>query len=197
VPGEASSHRNIALTIESSLISRGAFLLYVAKMEVRNVSEKPISKPKKAAKKKKKSGGQTKYKKEYDEQVFKLCLLGASDAEIADFFEVSEVTINGWKKKHKDFFKSIKDGKVKADTDIASSLYKRARGYEHTERVRELVTDEKTGVSELVVIKEVIKEIPPDTGACMAWLKNRQKTKWRDNKEIDVNMKKLEDLINE
>lgn len=35
------------------------------------------------------AGRPTKYKKEYDDQAFKLCLLGATDKEIADFFEVN------------------------------------------------------------------------------------------------------------
>jgi DNA-binding XRE family transcriptional regulator len=33
-------------------------------------------------------------REEYDEQARKLCLLGATDAELADFFGVSEQTLN-------------------------------------------------------------------------------------------------------
>jgi iron-sulfur cluster repair protein YtfE (RIC family) len=150
------------------------------------VSEKPRSKSKKAVKKKKKSGGQTKFKKEYSEQAFKLCLLGATDAELADFFEVKESTINEWKKKHKDFSESIKSGKVKADANVASSLYKRATGYQHTETTSEMQYNRETGESQFVVSKVVTKEVSPDTGACMAWLKNRQKTKWRDKQDLEI-----------
>ena len=46
-------------------------------------------------------GRPTKYKAEYAEQARKLCLLGATDMEMADFFEVSEFTINKWKKDRK------------------------------------------------------------------------------------------------
>ena len=43
------------------------------------------------------SGRPTKYKDEYCEQAYKLCLLGATDKEMADFFQVSLSTLNLWK----------------------------------------------------------------------------------------------------
>jgi hypothetical protein len=45
---------------------------------------------------KKEAGRPTKYKSEYPEQTFKLCLLGATDKEIANIFEVNE-DMNGRK----------------------------------------------------------------------------------------------------
>ena len=42
-------------------------------------------------------GRPTDYKPEYCEQATKLCKLGATDAELGDFFEVTEQTINNWK----------------------------------------------------------------------------------------------------
>jgi len=71
-------------------------------------------------------GRPTAYKPEYAETVLKLCLLGATDAEIGDFYGVSEQTINTWKKKHPDFLESIKSGKQKADANVATSLYQTA-----------------------------------------------------------------------
>lgn len=124
-------------------------------------------------------GAPTLYKKEYNEQVFKLCLLGAKDKEIADFFDICEATLNNWKIEHPKFLESIKDGKEKADSEVAKSLYKRAKGYTTKEVTKEVFDDE------MKVTKEVTKEVPPDTGAAMAWLKNRQPDKWRDKQEID------------
>ncbi len=40
--------------------------------------------------------GNSKYQEDYAEQAYKLCLLGATDNTLADFFEVSEQTINNW-----------------------------------------------------------------------------------------------------
>lgn len=127
-------------------------------------------------------GRPSKYKDEYNEQAYKLALLGATDKEIADFFNVDEGTINNWKKTAKgeqsEFFKSLKKGKQIADAEIANSLFQRAKGYEHPE-------DKIFNNDGAPLIVPTIKHYPPDTGAAMAWLKNRQPEKWRDKQEID------------
>jgi len=122
-----------------------------------------------------KRGRPTKYKEEYAEQAYKLCLLGATDKEIADFFGVTESTLNLWKKEYPEFSESLKNGKVVADAEVAASLYKRAKGYQYVE------TTYENGA----ITKSVVKEVAPDTGAAMAWLKNRQKDRWRDRHEVD------------
>ena len=58
------------------------------------------------------SGRPTKYKEEYGEQAYKLCLLGAMDKELAEFFNVNEDTINTWKKRNKEVFRVPKKGKA-------------------------------------------------------------------------------------
>ncbi|MHA2096941.1 MAG: helix-turn-helix domain-containing protein [Candidatus Hodarchaeales archaeon] len=121
----------------------------------------------------------TKYKKEYNEQAYELYLLGCTDKEVADFFEVSEVTINTWKKKHAGFLKSLRDGKLIADGKAAKGLHKRATGYNYTETTRE----DRNG--ELKIVKTVDKEQAPDAGAALSWLKNRQPDKWRDKKDVE------------
>jgi hypothetical protein len=125
------------------------------------------------------AGRPTKYKPEYAEQAYKLCLLGATDAELANFFEVEESTINEWKLHFLEFSESIKNGKVKADAEVANSLYKRATGY----KVDGVKVFQFQGEP---VVVPVVEEISPDTGACMAWLKNRQKAKWRDKQEVEI-----------
>lgn len=120
----------------------------------------------------------TDYREEYAEQARKLCLLGYTDKQLADFFNVSEQTINTWKIKHPQFLESIKRGKEIADVNVVESLYKRAIGIEYDEI--ELKTDGK------VKSKRVVKKfIPPDTTAQIFWLKNRQPKSWRDKQEID------------
>ena len=49
--------------------------------------------------KKKSRGRKSEYREEYAEQALKLCLLGATDKEIAEFFSVSEQSMNSLKKK--------------------------------------------------------------------------------------------------
>jgi hypothetical protein len=125
----------------------------------------------------KKAGHPTDYKPEYNDQVYKLCLLGATDKDIAGFFDVAESTINNWKIAHPLFLESIKNGKVNADIEIAQSLHKRAKGYEINE---EVITKEG--------IQEVKKHIAPDPTSIIFWLKNRQPKMWRDKQEVDSNV---------
>lgn len=50
----------------------------------------------------------SKYKAEFAIQAEKLCKLGATDEELADFFEVSTTTIDNWKLAHESFLGAIK-----------------------------------------------------------------------------------------
>jgi transcriptional regulator with XRE-family HTH domain len=115
----------------------------------------------------------TKYQEAYAEQARKLCLLGYTDKELADFFEVSESTLNNWKNEYPLFLESIKKGKQVADGEVAAKLFHRATGYEHPE-------DDIRSVDGQIVITPTIKHYPPDTTAAIFWLKNRQKAHWRD-----------------
>lgn len=125
-----------------------------------------------------KGGRPTAYKKEYAEQARKLCLLGHTDAEMAAFFEVSEQTINAWKHAHPAFLESIKKGKEFADADVVSNLFNRAMGYTTKERREERTAD---GLKKI----EAEKHIPGDVTAMIFWLKNRQRTRWRDKQEVE------------
>jgi len=124
------------------------------------------------------AGRPTKYKDEYAEQAYKLCLLGFIDLELAKFFEVDEQTINRWKNGHEEFCQSIKSGKQIANGNVAESLYKRAMGYEHDEEKVFCNMGE-------ITTHQTVKHYPPDTQAASLFLRNRQPDKWRDKQEID------------
>ena len=124
------------------------------------------------------AGRPTKYKEEYNEQVEKLARLGATDKDLADFFDVTEQTINNWKLARDGFFESLKKGKLLADANVASALYHRALGYEHEED-KIFVDDGQP------VIVPTIKHYPPDTVAGIFWLKNRRPDLWRDKPKDD------------
>jgi hypothetical protein len=99
---------------------------------------------------------------------------------MADFFQVSEDTINEWKKVHEEFSESLKRGKLEADAVIASKLFHRAKGYEHPEVIT------ATFQGQITDTLEVVKHYPPDTTAAIFWLKNRQPKQWRDKTEIEA-----------
>lgn len=122
------------------------------------------------------------YKPEYTDQAYNYCLLGATDAQLADFFKVSEKTINTWKKNHPEFVDGLKRGKNMADSNVALSLYKRATGYSHPETHINCYEGE-------IIKTELTKHYAPDTTACIFWLKNRQPDKWRDKVEVSGSMK--------
>jgi hypothetical protein len=128
-------------------------------------------------------GRPTDYNDDYCEQVEKLCKLGATDNEIADFFEVVESTINLWKLEHPEFSESIKRGKILADANVADRLYQRATGYSHdaVKIFPDGGKDEKGNKEPLIVPYK--EHYPPDTAAAIFWLKNRQRKKWRDKVE--------------
>lgn len=136
------------------------------------------------------AGRPTKYKPEYNEQARKLCLLGATDEELADFFEVHVDSIYEWKKTHPEFADALKLGKRIADANVAEKLYKRATGYSH-EAVK-IFADPKTGAEMVVPYTE---HYPPDTTACIFWLKNRDKERWRDKHETEVSGKDGNSLV--
>lgn len=125
------------------------------------------------------AGRPTKYKEEYNEQVYKLCLLGATDKDIADYFEITESTLNLWKIEHEEFSEAIKRGKVEADATIAERLYNRAKGYDQK-------TDKIFQYQGEAVVVPTVEHIPPDTTAAIFWLKNRHPEKWRDKKDVEM-----------
>lgn len=127
-------------------------------------------------------GRPTKYDTVFNDQVTKLAKLGATDKEIADFFDVAESTINLWKQEHVEFSESIKRGKIEADANVAHALYHRAIGYEH-EDIDIRVVDKE------IVETPLIKYYPPDPTAGIFWLKNRRPKDWRDRQDIkaDIN----------
>jgi len=122
------------------------------------------------------AGRPSKYKPEFAEQAAKLCALGATDAQLADFFAVSVSTVNLWKVTHKEFSESIKVPKATADERIEQSLYRRAMGYEHDE------VDIRV-IDHALVQTPIRKYYPPDSTALIFWLKNRKPAEWRDKIE--------------
>lgn len=135
-------------------------------------------------------GRPTAFKEDYIEQAYKLCLLGATDAKLADFFDVCEATINNWKHDFPDFLESIKKGKVIADAEIAEGLYNRAKGakikVQQAIKLKQVDYDQGKRLSEheTVEVVDLIQEVPPDTAAGIFWLKNRNPEMWRDKREF-------------
>lgn len=130
-------------------------------------------------------GRPTKYKPEYAELAGEFCLMGATDATLAEYFEVDERTINNWKVDYPDFFQSMSAGKAVADAKMASSLYKSGMGLHVTTEDR-LVSDGQGG-QDVVTLE---KKIDPSVAAQRYWLNNRQPKHWREKVEtpLEINL---------
>ena len=126
-------------------------------------------------------GRPSSYRGEYAEYARKLCRLGSTDESLADFFEVSVATLNRWKHAHPEFMESVKIGRTLADAEVVDSLYRRACGYSHA------ATKFVTHKGIITDREEYVKHYPPDTQACIFWLKNRRPDLWREKVEIEPN----------
>jgi hypothetical protein len=134
------------------------------------------------------AGRPTDYKAEYAEQAEKLCIFGATNYELAEFFGVSDRTIARWCIEHEKFCHAVKAGKEKADSRVEKSLYDRAVGY--TFEAEEIFSYQGE-----VTRVPTVKHIPPDPGAAMNWLKNRRSVDWKEkieqNHTGDVTIRRL------
>jgi hypothetical protein len=126
-------------------------------------------------------GRPTAYRAAYAKQAKKLCTLGATDVDLAEFFEVSLSTILNWKAQHAGFLRALKPGKDVADDRVERSLYQKAIGYTF-DSVKIFMP---AGASEPVYAPHR-EHVPPDTTAAIFWLKNRRKVEWRDRHEVAI-----------
>lgn len=123
------------------------------------------------------AGRPTDYKPEYVEQARKLCELGATDVELADFFDVSIRTIANWQAAHSEFLQALKAGKDVADNRVERSLYHKAVGYTfESEKIFQFQGE--------IVRTQTREHVPPSDTAMIFWLKNRRKDDWRDRQEV-------------
>jgi hypothetical protein len=165
-PRDKKSLEKVTAQVTKPITQKPKEVLVIADAEWEEVDEKA-----------ERMHGNSKYDQRFDEMAQKLCLLGATDADMADFFNVSESTINLWKLRHESFSESIRHGKIIADANMAERLYMRGMGYSHPELKLFCHNGE-------IIKEEVMKHYPPDTKANLAWLYNRRPDKWRNRVEV-------------
>lgn len=122
-----------------------------------------------------KGGRPTAYRPEYAKQAAKLCELGATDLELAQFFEVAVSTVYLWRVTHPAFSEAVKRGKAVADEIVEQRLFARATGYSHDAVKIFLPKDAAEPV-----YAPYVEHHAPDTTAAIFWLKNRKPGEWKD-----------------
>ena len=119
-------------------------------------------------------GRPTKYKPEYVQFAKQLAKLGATDAGLADAFQVRISTIRLWMNNYPEFSEAIKVEKAAANQRVERSLYERANGYSY-DAVKIFMP---AGAKEPVIV-HYTEHCPPDVyfGRGPAMLKRRETIK--------------------
>lgn len=132
---------------------------------------------KKPTKKTRKTGPTPIYKY-HIEKVTELAKLGATQKQVALFFDVSVKTVEYWNRNYEDFKEAWKAGAIEADMRVAVSLYRAALGYDYEEAEYTQVTDPETGQPKMVLKRLMKKHVPPSVQAAYKWLNVRQREIW-------------------
>lgn len=116
---------------------------------------------------------------------------GLEDKQIAEKLGYNESHFSTLKGKNPKLSNALKKGRAPLDFVVETSLYKRASGQAIQRTVTTvkkdiLVDGVPTGAVE-VLTTETVTTLPPDTGAGMAWLKQRKPELWnKQPSRIDV-----------
>jgi hypothetical protein len=110
------------------------------------------------------------YQPEMNEKVYRFSLLGMTEKEMAEFFDIAESTFWDWKRRYPEFNEALKKGKEVADSRVAESLYQRAIGYHHKDVDIRVVDGQ-------IIQTPIEKHYPPETSAAIFWLKNRSRAR--------------------
>jgi len=108
-----------------------------------------------------------------------LCLAGHTDEESIKYLQISKQTFYNWQNAHPEFRQAVQEGKAPVDDDVESALLKRALGYQD-ESTEIIGTDDGNGGIKPKQVRKTRRFVPPDTVACIFWLKNRRPDRWLD-----------------
>lgn len=138
------------------------------------LSDEPV--PEMTSNEKRGCGGT--YREEYARIAQGMCELGATDIQVARALNVSLSTMWGWQARHESFFRAMILGKDLPDEKVIRALYNRAIGYSYPEVEFKVVNKE-------VRVLAKMTHIPPDTSACIAFLRSRRK-EWNPAANLQV-----------
>lgn len=127
-------------------------------------------------------------------QAYELSLLGFSNERMAAFFGIDETTFYRWQEEYPELRQEVTRGKEPSDGKVAVGFYQRAAGYEYQSEKIVTLTLPDGGGSEYVRVPITV-HVPPDPGAALNWLKNRQPELWRDKKQLDLGDAEGNDLL--
>jgi len=114
------------------------------------------------------------------------CRNGATVEDLTRIIGCGKTAYHRIKKDYSEFSELLKEGREEADLKVENALFKRACGFEYEESTNEVRMNQDGSLGQVISVKKTTKIVPPDTGAAMAWLKNRQPIKWKDRHDVEV-----------
>lgn len=116
---------------------------------------------------------------------------GLTEKEMCAKIGITEQCFAIWKHKYIELVVALKENKEIVDAKVEQALYKKAMGFEYEETK---ITVDENGKKRVEKIKRFC---PPSDTAMIFWLKNRQRTKWRNREEVEISDSgNLTELIN-
>jgi len=128
------------------------------------------------------AGRPTRYRSEYAEIARKACTEGATNATLATRLAVARGTVDNWIATIPEFGEAVGKGRAIADDAVVSALYARATGFKQP-AIKFFHYRGETKREEHTV------HLPPDTHACIFWLRNRRPEEWREKREAEPEAK--------
>lgn len=111
---------------------------------------------------------------------------GITEKAMAKKLGIAYSTFRVYKKSKSALLGTLRESKEVVDIKVENAMLKRALGYKVVDVVSERVYNKVTQKYETVVTKETIKDINPDVGAAMFWLRNRRPKDWTDKPKEEL-----------
>ena len=99
---------------------------------------------------------------------------GLTDEQIAYNCGINVATLYVWKNRFPEISEALKKGKEVVDVEVENALLKRAKGFAYLEEKQEIDAAGRRTVT------KTVKQVAPDVGAAVFWLKNRKPEQWRE-----------------
>lgn len=126
----------------------------------------------------------TNFRTERAREIYYLAKLGAKSSQIAEFFKVSESTVEAWKVSDPEFYEAYRQGTWMFSFEIMETLSKKALGYNYIE-VEESQTVTRNGTV-VPITKIVHKHQVPSDIALFFLLKGKHPDIWGDLSKIQT-----------
>ena len=109
---------------------------------------------------------------------------GYTDAEIAAKMRISRQSLHNYRAKSTEIDQAIRNAKEIVDYKVESALLKAAIGCK-TEELK-ITAVYKRGEIVRTIKERTTREQPPNVLACQTWLFNRQRDKWKRNRDNEI-----------